>query len=50
MLARAWRHELEALPPHATRRAGLSHRAQLPDSEATASLVQVCMGSGWVDE
>lgn len=45
MLALAWRREMEGragarLPAPATRRGGLSHRALLPDAEATASLVQ----------
>ena len=40
-LACAWRRELAALPAPMARRGGLTNRAQLPDSEALASLVQV---------
>lgn len=39
MLACAWRREHAALPAPAARRAGLSHRAHLPDGEALAALV-----------
>lgn len=41
ILARAWRLEQSSLPAPVARRGGLSNRAQLPDSEALASLVQV---------
>ena len=60
MLACAWRNELAALPsggspPTLARRGGLSNRAQLPDAEALAALVQVggagvcagCSGRLW---
>ena len=41
MLACAWRNELASLPsPAMARRGGLSNRAQLPDAEALAALVQ----------
>lgn len=40
-LARAWRAENAALPAPTARRGGLSNRAQLPDAEALAVLVQV---------
>ena len=41
MLAQAWRRQVASLPAPAARRGGLSNTAQLPDSEAMASLVQV---------
>lgn len=40
-LACAWRAEHAALPAPTARRGGLSNRAQLPDAEALAVLVQV---------
>lgn len=50
MLACAWRNELASLPsPTMARRGGLSNRAQLPDAEALAALVQVG-GMGMVDD
>ncbi|PSC72603.1 pentatricopeptide repeat-containing mitochondrial isoform B [Micractinium conductrix] len=45
-LACAWRRELAALPAPMARRGGLTNRAQLPDSEALASLVQAFAATG----
>ncbi|KAL4457635.1 hypothetical protein ABPG75_012500 [Micractinium tetrahymenae] len=45
-LACAWRAEHAALPAPMARRGGLSNRAQLPDAEALAALVQAFAAAG----